>query len=94
MINIVAKRMWFLTASTIILIVGILSLTFPPHLNLGIDFLSGTGITVKFVDEVIISNDFTPINILKKLKPDLYFKGSDYSVFEDDVSLSILLQYL
>ncbi len=52
MINIVAKRMWFLSASTIILIVGILSLLFPPHLNLGIDFLSGTGVTVKFENDI------------------------------------------
>ena len=48
MINIVAKRIWFLGASSIILFIGILSLAIPPHLNLGIDFLSGTGVTVQF----------------------------------------------
>ena len=48
MINIVAKRLWFLGASSIILLIGVISLTIPPHLNLGIDFLSGTGVTVKF----------------------------------------------
>lgn len=91
MINIVAKRMWFLTASTIILIVGILSLTFPPHLNLGIDFLSGTGITVKFVDEVSssqIENQFTKIGLdspsIQSMGDKTYFirteKLSDFDV--------------
>ena len=91
MINIVAKRMWFLTASTIILIVGILSLTFPPHLNLGIDFLSGTGVTVKFVDEVSssqIENQFTKIGLdspsIQSMGDKTYFirteKLSDFDV--------------
>ena len=99
MINIVAKRMWFLTASTIILIVGILSLTFPPHLNLGIDFLSGTGITVKFVDEVSssqIENQFTKIGLdspsIQSMGDKTYFirteKLSDFDVENNDSTVS------
>ena len=99
MINIVAKRMWFLTASTIILIVGILSLTFPPHLNLGIDFLSGTGITVKFVDEVSssqIENQFTKIGLdspsIQSMGDNTYFirteKLSDFDVENNDSTVS------
>tara|TARA_B100001989_G_scaffold107000_1_gene75017 strand:+ start:251 stop:1162 length:912 start_codon:yes stop_codon:yes gene_type:complete len=99
MINIVAKRMWFLTASTIILIVGILSLTFPPHLNLGIDFLSGTGITVKFVDDVSssqIENQFTKIGLdspsIQSMGDNTYFirteKLSDFDVENNDSIVS------
>ena len=99
MINIVAKRMWFLTASTIILIVGILSLTFPPHLNLGIDFLSGTGITVKFVDDVSssqIENQFTKIGLdspsIQSMGDNTYFirteKLSDFDLENNDSTVS------
>ena len=99
MINIVAKRMWFLTASTIILIVGILSLTFPPHLNLGIDFLSGTGITVRFVDDVSssqIENQFTKIGLdspsIQSMGDKTYFirteKLSDFDVENNDSTVS------
>ena len=99
MINIVAKRMWFLTASTIILIVGILSLTFPPHLNLGIDFLSGTGITVRFVDDVSssqIENQFTKIGLdspsIQSMGDNTYFirteKLSDFDVENNDSTVS------
>lgn len=33
---------------------------------------------LKFVDLIIIFKDKTPINIIKNIKPDLLFKGSDY----------------
>ena len=99
MINIVAKRMWFLAASTIILIIGILSLTIPPHLNLGIDFLSGTGVTVKFVDEVNssqIENQFTKIGLdspsIQSMGDRIYFirteKLSDFDVENNDSTVS------
>ena len=52
MINIVGKRVWFLGFSLIIFLIGVVSLSVPPHLNLGIDFLSGTGMTVKFEKEL------------------------------------------
>ena len=99
MINIVAKRTWFLIASTIILIVGILSLTFPPHLNLGIDFLSGTGVTVRFVDDVSssqIENQFTKIGLdspsIQSMGDNTYFirteKLSDFDVENNDSTVS------
>ena len=99
MINIVAKRMWFLIASTIILIVGILSLTFPPHLNLGIDFLSGTGVTVRFVDDVSssqIENQFTKIGLdspsIQSMGDNTYFirteKLSDFDLENNDSTVS------
>ena len=99
MINIVAKRMWFLIASTIILIIGILSLTFPPHLNLGIDFLSGTGVTVRFVDDVSssqIENQFTKIGLdspsIQSMGDNTYFirteKLSDFDVENNDSTVS------
>ena len=30
----------------------------------------------KFIDFVVISNDYTAINIINSIKPNLYFKGS------------------
>tara|TARA_B100000941_G_scaffold168861_1_gene120304 strand:+ start:2167 stop:3078 length:912 start_codon:yes stop_codon:yes gene_type:complete len=75
MINIVAKRMWFLSASTIILIVGILSLLFPPHLNLGIDFLSGTGVTVKFESDINSSQIESQFNKIGLDSPSIQSMG-------------------
>ena len=99
MINIVAKRMWFLSASTIILIVGILSLLFPPHLNLGIDFLSGTGVTVKFENDINssqIENQFNKIGLdspsIQSMGDKTFFirteKLSDFDVENNDSTVS------
>ena len=99
MINIVAKRMWFLSASTIILIVGILSLLFPPHLNLGIDFLSGTGVTVKFESDINssqIESQFNKIGLdsssIQSMGDKTFFirteKLSDFDVENNDSTVS------
>ena len=82
MINIVAKRMWFLSASTIILIVGILSLLFPPHLNLGIDFLSGTGVTVKFENDINSSQIESQFNKIGLDSPSIQSMGTKPSLSE------------
>ena len=66
MIDIVGKRIWFLGFSLIIFIVGLISLAIPPNLNLGIDFLSGTGITVSFEEEINterIQNEFNSLGL-------------------------------
>ena len=99
MINIVAKRMWFLSASTIILIVGILSLLFPPHLNLGIDFLSGTGVTVKFENDINSSQIESQFNKIGLDSPNIQSMGdktffirteklSDFDVENNDSTVS------
>lgn len=99
MINIVAKRMWFLSASTVILIVGILSLLFPPHLNLGIDFLSGTGVTVKFENDINssqIESQFNKIGLdsssIQSMGDKTFFirteKLSDFDVENNDSTVS------
>ena len=99
MINIVAKRMWFLSASTIILIVGILSLLFPPHLNLGIDFLSGTGVTVKFENDINSSRIESQFNKIGLDSPSIQSMGdktffirteklSDFDVENNDSTVS------
>ncbi|MEC8749984.1 MAG: protein translocase subunit SecF [Chloroflexota bacterium] len=99
MINIVAKRMWFLSASTIILIVGILSLLFPPHLNLGIDFLSGTGVTVKFESDINSSQIESQFNKIGLDSPSIQSMGdktffirteklSDFDVENNDSTVS------
>ena len=33
---------------------------------------------LKFIDYVYICKDFTPVNLINSLKPNLYFKGLDY----------------
>ena len=63
MIDVVAKRIWFLGFSLVIFVIGIISLAIPPNLNLGIDFLSGTGITVSFEKEI---NTEKALTMLKK----------------------------
>ena len=99
MINIVAKRMWFLSASTVILIVGILSLLFPPHLNLGIDFLSGTGVTVKFENDINSSQIESQFNKIGLDSPSIQSMGdktffirteklSDFDVDNNDSTVS------
>jgi preprotein translocase subunit SecF len=48
MINIVDKRLWFLGFSLGLLLIGLIVIAIPPHLNLGIDFTSGSTVTVEF----------------------------------------------
>ena len=36
--------------------------------------------SLKFVDMIVIFEEKTPLNLIKKIKPDLLFKGSDYKI--------------
>ena len=47
---------------------------------------------LEIVDYVILSNDKSSINIIKKIKPDLYVKGSDYKKFKNDLTGKIKLE--
>ena len=40
-------------------------------------------LSLKFVDDVIIFREATPIKLIKRIKPDVLVKGSDYS--SDDI---------
>lgn len=45
--------------------------------------------SIKFVDEVIIFNENTPINLIKSINPDIIVKGGDYKkkeVVGNDIS--------
>ena len=42
--------------------------------------------SIKYIDEVIISDFETAKEVIKKLKPDIYIKGKDYKNFNDDLS--------
>ena len=99
MINIVAKRLWFLGASSIILLIGIIFLAIPPHLNLGIDFLSGTGVTVQFeknIDSSQIGNQFQKIGLdspnIQSMGDKTFFirteKLSDFDIENNDSTVS------
>ena len=48
--------------------------------------------SIKFNDQVIINKDFTPIKLIKKLKPDYYFKGKDYLDFSKDLTGNIKIE--
>ena len=48
MINIVGRRIWFLGFSLGLILIGLIVIAIPPHLNLGIDFTSGSTVTVEF----------------------------------------------
>ena len=39
--------------------------------------------SIKYIDEVIIFNEDTPINLIKQLSPDILIKGADY--LEDEI---------
>ena len=36
--------------------------------------------SVRYIDKVIVFNDKDPLTIIKKIKPDIIFKGSDYKI--------------
>ena len=48
MIDFVAKRFWFLAVSAILILPGVISLVLPGGLNPGIDFTSGSILTLQF----------------------------------------------
>ncbi len=54
--------------------------------NLRAELISSLG----FVDFVYINNNETPIKLIHDLKPNFYFKGSDYKDSKDDVTGNIL----
>lgn len=52
MIDLVGKRFWWLLISAVLLVPGIISLAIPPHLRPGIEFTSGSTITLQFEQKV------------------------------------------
>ena len=60
----VGKRIWFLGVSLVIFIIGLISLAVPPNLNLGIDFISGTGMTVNFEKQINTEEIQSEFNLL------------------------------
>lgn len=52
MLDFVTQRKWFFLLSGLIILAGIIALAIPPHLNLGIEFSSGTTMTIVFENKV------------------------------------------
>ena len=48
--------------------------------------------SIKYIDEVIISDFETAKEIINIVKPDIYIKGNDYKNFRDDLSKNIILE--
>ncbi len=56
MIDFVGKRFWWFLISAVVLVPGIISLAIPPHLRPGIEFTSGSTMTLRFEQEVAQSD--------------------------------------
>ena len=50
--DVVGRKQWFLSLSAVLVIIGIIFISIPPRLNLGIDFTSGTSFDLEFTDDV------------------------------------------
>ena len=48
--------------------------------------------SIKYIDEVIVSDYKTAVNNLKTIKPDYYIKGKDYKNLKNDLSRQILVE--
>ncbi|TAK34748.1 MAG: protein translocase subunit SecF [Chloroflexota bacterium] len=55
MVNLVGKRYWFFLVSLLIIVPGLISLAIPPALKVGIDFTSGSMMTMQFADPSAVS---------------------------------------
>lgn len=45
---------------------------------------------INCIDGLLINNSFTSINLIKTIKPDIYFKGIDYKNFKNDKTGNII----
>lgn len=50
--DVVGRKHWFLGLSAVLVIIGIIFVSVPPGLNLGIDFTSGTSFDLEFTEDV------------------------------------------
>jgi rfaE bifunctional protein kinase chain/domain/rfaE bifunctional protein nucleotidyltransferase chain/domain len=48
--------------------------------------------SIEYVDAVCLSNNFDAAEVIKLIKPDIYFKGSDYKNHSEDVTGNIILE--
>ena len=48
--------------------------------------------SIKYIDEIIVSESKTAVNNLKKIKPSFYIKGKDYKNLSRDLSKQILIE--
>jgi preprotein translocase subunit SecF len=51
-VDVVGRKQYFLSLSAVLVIIGIVFISIPPRLNLGIDFTSGTSFDLEFTDDV------------------------------------------
>ena len=48
--------------------------------------------SIKYVDEVVVSDHKTAVNNLETIKPDFYIKGKDYKNLKNDLSKQIFIE--
>jgi len=51
-VDVVGRKRYFLSLSLVLVIIGVVFVSIPPRLNLGIDFTSGTSFDLEFADDV------------------------------------------
>ena len=48
--------------------------------------------SLEVIDFVVISKDRSAVNVIQHIKPNFYFKGTDYKNLKDDVTGKINLE--
>lgn len=48
--------------------------------------------SLEIIDYVVLSNQQSAVNVIKKIKPHFYVKGSDYKRSKDDITKKIDLE--
>ena len=48
--------------------------------------------SIKYIDEVVVSDHKTAVNNLETIKPDFYIKGKDYKNLKNDLSKQIFIE--
>ena len=46
--------------------------------------------SISYINAIIVNDDINAVNIIKKIKPTFFIKGSDYSNFQKDITGNIL----
>jgi len=77
--NLVGKRRWFFLLSFIIILPGVLSLLFPPHLSLGIDFTGGSTIDIEFAS--LVSETQVRTKLIQMGHPEATIQGTGGTSF-------------
>ncbi len=83
MIDFVKARRWYLTGTVILAIIGIIALVVPPRIHWGLEFSSGTSMTIPFtvpVDQTDLRNELTKAGFADSVIQKVGSEGNTYLV--------------